>query len=270
MKKKLLSLLLALAMCLSLSVPAFATVSPQHIMTSAQAQQYEADTIAFAEVGWDINLFEIYSISDDNVFRYKYTMPNNVVNYIEIHCSGNDIVLDFYEEQKHDVVRFTDTGVYLDDVFYPYTPATRARCEEYSYSPPWGNVNDTYIYRPSMYEIHNMTLPRNLASYTATALCAVVGAVLFAANPTIPIAIRNAILLNPLSDLIERAVEHPLYSGAYLSYCVEYYEHEDSYSLDRLYRCEALFFSCEECPDKSDPDYSEGIPCTYYYRNYFF
>ena len=40
--------------------------------------------------------------------------------------------------------------------------------------------------------------------------------------------------------------------------------------LDRLYRCEALFFSCEECPDKSDPDYSEGIPCTYYYRNYFF
>ena len=185
MKKKLLSLLLALAMCLSLNVPAFATVSPQHIMTSAQAQQYEADTIAFAEVGWDINLFEIYSISDD-------------------------------------------------------------------------------------YEIHTMTLPRNLASYTAAALCAVVGAVLFAANPTIPIAIRNAILLNPLSDLIESAVEHPLYSGAYLSYCVEYYEHEDSYSLDRLYRCEALFFSCEECPDKSDPDYSEGIPCTYYYRNYFF
>ena len=111
MKKKLLSLLLALAMCLSLSVSAFATVSPQHIMTSAQAQQYEADTIAFAEVGWDINLFEIYSISDDNIFRYKYTMPNNVVNYIEIHCSGNDIVLDFYEEQKHDVVRFTEGSV---------------------------------------------------------------------------------------------------------------------------------------------------------------
>ena len=70
MKKKLLSLLLALAMCLSLSVSAFATVSPQHIMTSAQAQQYEADTIAFAEVGWIL----IYSKSIRFPMIMKFTI----------------------------------------------------------------------------------------------------------------------------------------------------------------------------------------------------
>ena len=87
MKKRALSLLLALVMCLSLAVSAMAETIQQASgkvsLNSEQMQLHSSDMAAFQRTPFDTSRLSIADITDSGKILYQYDISDTVSNYIE-------------------------------------------------------------------------------------------------------------------------------------------------------------------------------------------
>lgn len=274
MKKRVISLLLALVMCSSLCTTAFATnsykVINNHALTSNQYQVYLSDMEAFRQLSYDPKQLSIVDIDESDNFTYLYNISDTIQTYFKISYVSDDITLDVYEGTRHNTIEYLDNGIKIDGDFYPYQATTeranvtRARAVEYLYSAPPGYTTGSYYY--SHYtQVNRFNIARKLASYTTAGLCALLVVTLFQEEGSTQAgAVLAALISTAIGELIQAAISNPTANNnSYLSYKIYFYEHEDSYALDRVYKCNAYFYPVTNCTGSASSS-------TYYYHNYFF
>lgn len=269
MKKKLLSLLLALAMCLSLCVPAWAAEQRSGISLSPELQQtYAADMVAFQRTFFLPSQLSVANIDNSGKITYQYTLSDLVTGYADISYTDESVILDVYEGDRHDTIEYLDGGIKINGAFYAYqlnsanTPATRARTTQYSANPPAGYSTGAY-YFSHREETNRFDLPKAVASYTVAALCAALALRFFPTAINVQEgAILYALISNGVGILIQNAID-TFCTNTYLSYRISYYEHENSSNLDLVYRCYAYYYNDEDCEG------SYTSMDIYYCHNYF-
>ena len=108
MKKRIISLLLALVMCSTLCTTAFATnsykVINNHALTSNQYQVYLSDMEAFRQLSYDPKQLSIVAIDESDNFTYLYNISDTVQTYFKISYVSDDITLDVYEGTRHNTI----------------------------------------------------------------------------------------------------------------------------------------------------------------------
>ena len=275
MKKRALSLLLALVMCLSLAVSAMAETiqqaSSKVSLNSEQMQLHSSDMAAFQRTPFDTNRLSIADITDSGKILYQYDISDTVSNYIEIEYSAQSVILEVYEGTRHDTIEYLQNGVKVDGILYSYQSdvekanVARARTVEYLKSPPPGFTSGGYSYSHTD-QSNRFDIPRKIATYTTSGLCAVLAIVAFPEVTSNPIgATLYSFISAEIGNLIQTAISNPAaYNNAYVSYKITYYEHKNSTNLDKVYMCSAYFYPVINCD-------MDGIkPSVYFYHNYFF
>lgn len=162
MKKRMTSLVLALAMCLSLCTTVFAQDSTCEItkesLTPEQLEIYNADMKAFRRTLIDVAMLTIDSVDEDSSFTYQYNISDTLKNLIKIKYTSEIVTLDIYEGDRHDVVNYLPEGIEVDGELFPReTATTRARAYEYLASPAPGFDSGPYtsdhIVRKNRYDL---------------------------------------------------------------------------------------------------------------------
>lgn len=267
MKKRMISLLLALAMCLSLCATVFAQDPERGIakesLTSEQLEIYNADMKAFKRASIDTAMLTIDSIDESNKFTYQFNISDTIKNIMKISYTAETVTLDVYEDGRHNRMIYSAGGVEIDGVFHAQeVNTTRARASEYLKSPPPGFTTGSYTYRGSTRE-DRFDIKRKIATYTTTALCTVLGIVLFP-GMGLAASVIYALIGVEVGELIQHAISDPTANTTtYMSYEINNYEHDNSMALDRLYKRFAHFYPTINCTGSS-------YISTYYYHNYFF
>lgn len=302
MKKRILALVLALTMSVSFCIPVWASsvvedtslslepyadnssilssavltadfnnVLNKEDITSDQYQIYTSDMAAFRRLSYNPELLSIVAIDEFGKITYQYNIAGAPETFLQIEYTTENITLDVYENTRHNTIKYLDNGIKIDEDFYPYqvtaekSRTARARATEYLSSPPAGYTSGSYSYSHTV-QIDRFDIPRKLATYTTSALCALLALELF---PEVASSTAGAVLYSLISaeigNLIQSAISNPTANNnTYLSYKIKYLEHEDSYSLDRVYKCYAYFYPTTNCTG------STGSASVYYYHNYFF
>lgn len=289
MKKRLLSLLLALAMCLSLSVPAFATettafasLSPATLewieanSTMANVglqQQVVADFENLSSAGIFSDFCTPSSIRSDGKIVYTLQLAENITNQMTTYRDAqNQLVVEFYEGDKHDTIVYLNNGNLLvngclinnqnsaisvasssgDVVIQP-----RARYDEFSLTP-WGSASeyniDRGVYAGNRCEWGVETIANLLVATVAAIIAAKI-------NPEVGCSIAIAIFTTVASSMISNASIYGM-ENAYFSWEFARYERQGSYSLDTYYEYTG---ACYSRPCKQGTTY----PHTFYRHNYF-
>lgn len=245
-------------------------------LTKSQIEQYDSEMSLLSSVGWQPEMFSIYSI-DNSKFVYKIALSDESISYVEVFQDAlGRVVMDIYEGTRHNTIVYLNDGVIVDGFLYKQPSATavsvdfsnsqntRARYSSYSKTPQWGTPYDQYYYWREERD-NNFNIERELVHWTTIALCAVIG-VRFFPNMGYSASIVYGLIGDALDDLIQNAITHPMANNSnYISYRITYYEHEDSWSMDHLYRCIAFFYPVPDCDETG----GEVSTTTYYYNNYF-
>ena len=245
-------------------------------LTKSQIEQYDRDMNLLSSVGWQPENFSISSI-DSSTFVYSVSLSDESISYVEVsQDTSGRVVMDVYEGRRHNTVVYLNDGVIVDGFLYRQASATedlfdfsnsqntRARYSSYSKTPQWGTIYDNYYFWKEERD-NNFYIERKLAQWTTIALCAVVG-VKFFPSMGYAASVVYGLIGDAVGDLIQIAISNPMaYSSNYISYRIAYYEHEDSWSMDHLYKCFAYFYPVLNC------NYTAAdVPCSiYYYNNYY-
>lgn len=270
--KKIIALMLSLCMCFSVVTPAMATERLQNadagILTTEQQQIYESNMRAFQRTNLNLDLLSVAGVDNLGGIVYRYDITENICNYLKIVETETSVVVDVYEGDRHDTIEYLNTGVKVDGILYEYTTqgtetrSARARNLEYLSSPPVGYTTGSYSYSHST-TTDNITLAKRVAEFTTTALCYAIAT--YAFPELVSTAIGNGVITlisAGISQLINDAIERRL-SNKYMSIKINYYEHENSNSLNRVYRIHSYFYNAAAA---SGSQYKSS---TYYYYNYF-
>ena len=269
MKKRVISLVLALAMCLSLCTTVFAQDSTCEItkesLTPEQLEIYNADMKAFRRTLIDVAMLTIDSVDEDSSFTYQYNISDTLKNLIKIKYTSEMVTLDIYEGDRHDVVNYLPEGIEVDGELFPReTATTRAKAYEYLASPAPGFDSGPYtsdhIVRKNRYD-----LAKKIADYTTAALCTVLATVFFpGAVSTVVGGVLYSVISTQVGKLVQYAIDHATANCKYISYMENWYIHDDSMPIDKLYKVFVYMYPSLNCTGQAFG------PSTYYYHNYFF
>lgn len=95
MKKRMVTLALALCVALSLAVPAGAAMVNDAV---------EQDMAAMKQALFNVDAITVYSV-DNGVTTYAYQLTEDVVDYVTVqHNENGSVTLDIWEEDRHDVM----------------------------------------------------------------------------------------------------------------------------------------------------------------------
>ena len=127
MKKKLISLLLVVTICLSMGTVAFAEdtaslkyqdkaemlVSNSNMLSDIQVAEVESGLAAMEQV--NVPIGRIFNVSScDGKVVYHRQVTEDIINYLTVDESANgDVVVDYYEGDLHDTVTYCADGTIL-------------------------------------------------------------------------------------------------------------------------------------------------------------
>lgn len=104
MKKRMVTLALALCVALSLAVPAGAATVNDAV---------EKDMAAMEQALFNVDAITVHSV-DNGVRTYAYQLTEDVVDYVTVqHNENGSVTLDIWEEDRHDVMVVLPDGTLL-------------------------------------------------------------------------------------------------------------------------------------------------------------
>lgn len=237
--------------------------------------QANKDLHDFESVGIYADFCCPIALAEDGEIIYELTLSNNITNQVTIYENlQKDLVLDFYEGDKHTELQFLNSGGYRvnggevvpdDDgeVTYTISPETmeaispRMRNHEYSLAP-FGNASD--------YTIYQGTTSGNKCSWGVTTLVGMtIGAIATIIADRLGIKGAGSVAISLFSSLASALLTRCEIYGMedeYWSWEFEIYEREDSMSIDRYYQYVGACFSQRDMK-------GTRFPHTHYYRNWF-
>lgn len=201
-------------------------------------------------------------------------MTDEITNQVTVEeNSRGELILNFYEGDKHDCLKFLSNGnivvngeatispssaaVTCEEIPIVSTASARIRNSEYSLTP-YGNASDytkyITVYQGNQCEWGLSTLVGSATSTIATIICKYVTMVLGA-------QITISIFSSVASALITRCEIYGM-EDAYFSWKFSVYQRSDSYALDYYYKYTGYCYSRRDYAGTS-------FPHTYYYHNYF-
>lgn len=287
--KRMLSLLLALAMCLSLSVPAWAVEIPTPTSLSPATlewiednstmanidlrQQVVSDFESLSSVGILSDFCTPYSIRSDGKIVYDLQLTENITNQITTHWdTQNQLVVEFYEDDKHDTVVYLNNGSLLVNgclidnhnsvVSFAsssgnVTIQPRARYDDFSLSP-WGSASeytiDAGVYTGSFCSWGVETIANLSIGAVAAIICDAVKAKL-----------GLAILITIFSTVASNMINYTTIYGmedAYYSWEFSVHKRQGSFILEDYYEYEGACWSRRNLQGTE-------FEHTFYRRNYF-
>ena len=288
MKKRVLSLLLSLTMCLSLSVPAFAaettasaSLSPATIewieanntMSNAILQQVVADFKNLNAVGIISDFCTPSSIRSDGKIVYTLQLTDTITNQITTHRDAqNQLVVEFYEGDKHDTVVYLNNGnllvngclidnqnsvVSVASSSGNVTVQPRARYDDFSLTP-WGSASEYTIdagtYTGSFCSWGVETIANLTTGTVAAIICEAVGA-----------GLGFAILLVMFTTVASNMINYTIIYGmedAYFSWEFAVSKRQGSFILEDYYEYDG---ACWSRRGLKGTDFEH----TFYRHNYF-
>lgn len=304
MKKRLLSLLLALTMCLSLSVPAFASAPvPQDSSKGVLLDTCEltlaslsAETIDWIDSNSAVSYINLtqqvvsdfedlgsagilsdfctpHSIRSDGKIVYNLQLTNTITNQVTTHRNTkNQLVVEFYEGNKHDTVVYLGNGsllvngclvdnqnttVSVDRLFENTVIQPRARYDEFSLSP-WGSASE--------YTINRGTYKGNLCPWGVETIANLtVGAVAAIICEVVQKGLGFSLVLVVFTTVASAMINSTIIYGmedAYFSWEFSVSERQGSFILENYYEYDGACYSRR---------YQDGTEFehTFYRHNYF-
>ena len=107
MKKRMITLAMALCLALSLAVPAYAASG------NSVSSQVEQDMAAMKSAHFYVDAISVDSTDGDTI-KYAYRLTEDVVDYITVqHNDDGSSVLDIWEEDRNDTITVTAEGTLL-------------------------------------------------------------------------------------------------------------------------------------------------------------
>lgn len=270
MKKRLLSLLLALAMCLSLSVPAFAAETPTSAFLSPATLEWIEDNYSTVNVDLQqqvVNDFESLSsvgiisefctpssIRQDGRIVYTLQLTDTITNQITTYRDAqNQLVVEFYEGDKHDTVIYLNNGNLLvngclidnQNSVVSVVSASgnvvvqpRARYDDFSLTP-WGSASE-YTIDAGVYT--GSFCPWGVETIANLSIGTVAAIICDAVKASLGLAILITIFSTVASNMINYTIIYGM-EDAYFSWEFAVSERQGSFILEDYYEYDGACWS---------------------------
>lgn len=282
MKKRVISILLALVMCSTLCATAFAstenrieTLTKQKIADVGMSisgdtsiiSTIEKDLTTLESVGFDSKELSIYNISDNDV-EYVMSYTPDVKDYICVsYAPDGSTSFTITEDDITNTLTITEDGeYYLDGAQVRFTtymlPSStdevmRARCSEWSKTPFLGYQSNYSVYR-GLYSSSVVDTVNTLADLATSTLQMLLAGALDIEN------VYN-VIFDSISLALKARARQNAPTSHYFSCSINKYEYNSnqSFALDRYYMYSGDYYPTSNWT---------GTPVSGYYfeHNYFF
>lgn len=237
-------------------------------------EQSTDDMQNLASIGITQDMCQPVSLTASDVIIYDVALSDEITNQVTVEENARgELVLNFYEGDKHDCLKFlsngdivvngettispSSTAVTCEEIPIVSTASARIRNSEYSLTP-YGNASDytkhLTVYSKNDCEWGLSTLAGATTSAVATIICNFVSLVVGA---QIVVSIFTSVATSMITNCKVYGME-----DAYFSWKFSVYQRSDSNALDYYNMYTGWCYSRRNCA-------GTAYPHTYYYHNYF-
>lgn len=259
MKKRIITLSMAICLAFSLSVPVFAA-------NSSLSTQVDQDMAAMSNAYFNVDAITVSSINEDGTITYLYQLTEDVFDYVTVSwTAAGDALLNIKEDNRHNVITVLADGTLLFDGAPLNTAGTviesddqavlnpgimlRKKTEYYFSTLPHIGTPSSYTSGPSVFKNPCITFTKKLREETGALIGSAIATSLFPGNALAEKAVSE--ICSRIGAKIRSRAEATADANNKLSYISSLYGHPQSDTFEIFLRYYNKFYSGANYVDKN-------------------